>query len=85
MLYWWKELFPHSFILSSKSKGLSLECVKAFGFKVSIWKGMFVVRARRDERSVKVQRSGISCSNGGCDMSFLLIQYKSVNTSVFFF
>lgn len=49
MLYWWKELFLHSFILSSKPKGPSLECVKAVGFKGSTWKGMCTVRARRGE------------------------------------
>lgn len=53
MSYWWKELFPHSFILSDKDKGLSLEGIKAVGFKAGTWKGMHVVRARRDEGTVK--------------------------------
>lgn len=53
MLHAWKELFLHSFILFDKSKGLSLEWVKTFGFKVCIWKGIFVVRARKDKGRVK--------------------------------
>lgn len=53
MLFWWKELFPHFFILSDKDKDLSLEDVKAIGFKIGIRKGMYVLRARRDEGRVK--------------------------------
>lgn len=53
VLCWWKELFPHPFILSDKSKGLFLEYVKTIGFKVGIWKDKCVVRARRDEGRVK--------------------------------